>query len=160
MSAARSCTYVITDESRTRKPRLIPPPLRRLVNTARESVLVNVVLALIQAFSRGLVSRTETVVGFRAQPNKPVSTPLDLEQAGCSFIEGLRATQHASVAVHGSPARRVWTYSPRDHRSTRPEAIWNGAGSNARGDLHVRDGRCCRRPTRYRRSPCPISQYW
>ena len=56
---------------------------------SEESVLVNVVLALIQAFSRGLVSRTETVVGFRAQPNKPVSTPLDLEQAGCSFIEGL-----------------------------------------------------------------------
>ena len=35
MSAARSCTYVITDESRTRKPRLTPLPLRRLVNTER-----------------------------------------------------------------------------------------------------------------------------
>ena len=53
---------------------------------SEESVLVNVVLALIQAFSRGLVSRTETVVGFRTQPNKPVSTPLDLEQTGRPLV--------------------------------------------------------------------------
>ena len=36
VSAALSWTYVITDESRTLKPRLTPLPLRRLSNTARK----------------------------------------------------------------------------------------------------------------------------
>ena len=51
-----------------------------------ERVLVNVVLALIQAFSCALIGGTETVVGLAAQPNKPVATPLDLEQTGSSLV--------------------------------------------------------------------------
>ena len=59
------------------------PAIRQHV---QESVLVNVVLALIQAFSCALIGGTETVVGLAAQPNKSVAAPLDLEQPGSPLV--------------------------------------------------------------------------
>ena len=56
---------------------------------SEESVLVDVVLALIQAFSRGFIGGTKTIIRLAAQTYESVSAPLNFEQAGCSFIEGL-----------------------------------------------------------------------
>ena len=63
-----------------------PTTATTIRQNGEEFVLVNVVLALIQAFSCALIGGTETVVGLAAQPNKPVATPLDLEQTGRPLV--------------------------------------------------------------------------
>ena len=39
----------------------------------------------------------------------PLPRHSTLNRPGVRLSKALRATQHDSVAVHGSPARRVWT---------------------------------------------------
>ena len=77
MSAARSCTYVITDESRTRKPRLTTSVCQH----GEEGVFVDVVLAFVEAFRAVLIGRTEAVIGLTTQSNESVTAPLNLEQS-------------------------------------------------------------------------------
>ena len=63
-----------------------PTTATTIRQNGEEFVLGYIVLALIQAFICALIGGTETVVGLAAQPNKPVATPLDLEQTGSSLV--------------------------------------------------------------------------
>ncbi len=75
--------------TRTRKPRLNPPPLRRFFQHGEESVLVNVVVTFAQTFRAILVGGTKTVVGLAAQTDESVSAPFYLEQTRRSLVESL-----------------------------------------------------------------------
>ena len=64
--------YVITDESRTRKPRIEPTTATSVFQHGEESVLVNVVVTFAQTFRAILVGGTKTVVGLAAQTDESV----------------------------------------------------------------------------------------
>ena len=85
MRAARSCTYVNTDEWFTRNPRFFPLP-PSVGENVEDRVLVDLVVSLALSFRAVLVGGSVTIIRLARQPHEPITTSLHLEQTGGSLV--------------------------------------------------------------------------
>ena len=68
------------------EPAVLSASTPTVVEHLQERVLVDVVVTFAQSFGAVFVSVPETIVCLAAQPHKPVTGPLHLEQTRCPLI--------------------------------------------------------------------------